>query len=393
MTFLVSNQTDASSIDKLDISALAGQVKTTSESAVKSLSVVARNASGSITRNSRPSNAFITHNMQANVEDIDYSTNTNSTTLLSGYTPEQVAQLQEASGMSVTNDEELSAARGSLVAKMKAQGAALFPDSLDSYDPTAESTGADMGDSSWLSSVKSSISRNLPDFDFTGFSLSDPDLTLPKITDENGNPIMGVPSSISPSLWDQVKDLGNTLCNMNLMDILGFAEAKELFDALLDMVLKNGLFGLLGQMSGCGKYFTSSSVAKMVTAVPGLASKGDAQTIYAISNIVGAQNIPNKDMVLRNLVSRAQYNPQSLQSIQGLSSSFGIPTNTLYQQPSYYGYNAYSLPAMATNLSTPSGTKYSNTLLGSTRTAAANSMMGYGQQRKSSTFSVLKLLS
>lgn len=160
------------------------------------------------------------------------------------------------------------------------------------------------------------------------------------ISDENGLYVDG----FSRSNYQQSADIystANDLCGTNNFNYKDYSNSKNMFDSLLDQILKNGLYGLLGDVRNCTKYYDSRSDSILMSGLTGASQAGDVNTVLGIVDTIGAGRVADKNNLV--LVTASNMKSQDDYSIlQQLCSKLGVSSDSLFKDQSIGSYSVTS---------------------------------------------------
>lgn len=340
---------------KMDAKSLGG-LKGTSSGISDTLSanlstITQRLGPQSLSRESASSNTFVTQDMMPMISDVDFR---NQMDAVKDWPMPSIDKLRESTGFgTIDTNDALEKATGLAGSNMVAGTASALAGGLatvkeaagDAYEYVSDAFGTidfpdidvpDIGkldipgiDLGGLNNQLSRLGDTIDLNDYTD-SLK---LGYPTITNNEGFPVYGYPTTVSYSTADGLSRMANSLCGTSLKDLFDFGLNKNLFNMLLQAVLGNGISGLLDDLLGCAKYVDNMSKQQVSDYLPTLASNGDLNSVTSAFNGIGSGSISGVESSLRTLSRSTSYSTSNVNGIKGLvntSSSFDklFKTNT-----------------------------------------------------------------
>jgi hypothetical protein len=195
--------------------------------------------------------------------------------------------------------------------------------------PTVESVAVQSDFDSINAEVLASGINNIsPTVDLRPYVLNNVTKNVHNISDVDGNRISGVPDRANYTQTQSMANMLKSLCGNVNSSMYNYGQNVALYNALLALLAKLGLSGLLSQAIACTKYFGVGGQSTLKRNLPSSYNTGDYNTYYTATSGIGQGNISDpygKLYKLSSSVPRTQ--AVDTNTIGSIMSSMGM-TNT-----------------------------------------------------------------
>lgn len=252
-------------------------------------------------------------------------TGVNSNGLLHGFMASGDVGLNQLAPLPTTTNSDTGFSLGNTLSKVKS----YLPDGLTSTLGVA--TGlTDSQLTGRLSTLTSKLS-SVSDLNSQVGNILGLGGNYPEITDSNGNVVYGYANSGADynSVNSLYRDARSLCSELNLANLLAYANMKDLFDLLLAALLGKGMAQLINQLINCGNYFDNRSSYIMTSSIPRVSQSGDIFTLNSIKGAVGRSAYSNPTYTARTTAANMSYNSHSDSEMSDYLSDYGLTKHDL----------------------------------------------------------------
>lgn len=290
-----------------------------------------------INKKAGTTNAYVTQTTKQSVVPMSADSDQNTEKeKISKLSKEEKDSLSKATGEEIRTDGDLNKALSKVGQNLKG---ILGGGRVDMDNPVfsfkagiSESTSSDESD---IKDISDKIKNNHPGLPSLADEVKSNGVVsdMPSITDSEYNAVDGIPETAGYPQVKAMQDLMSKLCpDATTQDLFDFELSINLFQSLLSLAAKLGLFGLLQQLIECIHFYDRLVDNPLKALLPLVASKGDAGTFSVISQAIGPtapNSVGNTNELIKNLHTDEQSTITKLNTSIG---SLGITNSDITEK-------------------------------------------------------------
>lgn len=275
-------------------------------------------------------NAFVSQNARSIFDPISFKEDLALDTIqLNTMSDADIDALSKFSEMEISSDADLETAVGVLSSKLNE---VVSSANIDLSSPVLASSAIVTDISAAASTMATSITKAASSITGIGDEvISVFNGLVPNITAPDGSIIIGMPDGADFDMTKGIIGLMSKICSNVSLDIFNFGYTLNLYNALLSLLAKLGLTGLLAQVIACSEYFGYDGESILKDRLPDISLSGDISTFDLVTSTLGEGTIPNVDKHIVTLSANMEKDA-SVSLIDSILTNTGVTSGNLTEK-------------------------------------------------------------